>query len=149
MGQTLTNPLFLTALSVLMTTVALVYSFRQGQGSLLSRKGLILMVGPGVLALVAFYSLALHMNFQLGGWPDFIGDDGLPQQLVVHADFSRWAYAVVLLAALAMPLLMGLFTLAPKLRRKLVYPASCGAACWLCIFLTGFAPSGFLYWWWD
>ena len=37
----------------------------------------------------------------------------------------------------------------PKLRAKLVYPAFCGSTCWLCLFLTAHAPSGFLNWWWD
>ena len=149
MGQSITNPPFLVTLSVLMTTVALAYSFRQGQSSLLSLKGLILIAGPGVLTLVAFYSLAVHMNSQFGGWPDFIGDDGFPQQLIVHAAFAQWTFVVVLLAALAMPLLVGIFSLVPKLRAKIVYPASCGMACWLCLFLTAFAPRGFLNWWWD
>jgi hypothetical protein len=149
MGQSLTNPLFLAALSVLMTTVALAYSFRQGQGSLLSRKGLILTAAPGVLALVAFYSLALHMHSQLGGWPDSIGYEGLPQQVTVHAGVAQWFFMIALLAALVMPLVMGVFSLAPKLRAKLVYPAFCGTACWLCLFLTTFAPTGFLNWWWD
>ena len=147
--NTMSSPLFLASLSILLTMGALAYSFRQGQGSQLSRKGLILTVGPGVLMLVAFYSLAMHMNSQLGGWPNSIGDHGLPQQVIMHADIAQGFFGVILLAGLAMPLIIGAFALAPKLRAKLVYPALCGSACWLCLFLTALAPSGFLLWWWD
>ena len=143
------SPLSLASLSILLTMGALAYSFRQGQGSQLSRKGLLLTTGPGLLMLVAFYSLAIHMNSQLGGWPKFNGERGLPQQVIMHADIATGFFGVILLAALAMPLVIGAFASAPKLRAKLVYPALCGSACWLCLFLTAFAPSGFLNWWWD
>ncbi len=146
------NPLFslLYLLLPLLTVSALAYSFRHGQGSLLSRKGLILTAGPGVLMLAAFYSLAIHMNSQLGGWPDFIGDHGVPQQVIMHVDVAQWLFTIIiLLAAFGMPLVMGVFSLAPKLRDKLIYPAFCGTVCWLCLFLTALAPSGFLLWWWD
>ena len=146
------NPLFslLYLLLPLLTVSALIYSFRHGQGSLLSRKVLLLTTGPGLLMLVAFYSLAIHMNSQLGGWPEFNGERGLPQQVITHADVAQWLFTIIiLLAAFGMPLVIGAFSLAPKLRTKLVYPAFCGAACWLCLFLTALAPSGFLLWWWD
>jgi hypothetical protein len=49
---------------------------------------------------------AARMNSQLGGWPGFYGDDGLSQQVIVHANVAQWLFTVVLLAALAMPLLI-------------------------------------------
>ncbi|MGY8660650.1 MAG: hypothetical protein ACKVKH_18740, partial [Verrucomicrobiales bacterium] len=57
---------------------------------------------------------AARMNSQLGGWPGFYGDDGLSQQVIVHAKVAQWLFTVVLLAALAMPLLIGLFALVPQ-----------------------------------
>ncbi|MHC5211041.1 MAG: hypothetical protein ACYTG2_10015 [Planctomycetota bacterium] len=143
------NPIVLVALSIAITAAALGWSLRQGQGSGRSRRWYVLTALPGLLALSGFYSLAIHMHFRLGGWPDFYGTQKLPPELVTHADYSGALFGIVLLVALGMPLVLALCAMVARLRSRMIHPAACGAACWACLLLTQLAPAGFLRWWWD
>ena len=149
MSSAFTGPIFLAALSVLVTVAALGWAISKGQGSSLSRGWLVFAALPGLIALLGFYSLAFHMHSSLGAWPDFYGTEGLPQALVTHHNLSSWAFTVALLIALGMPLVLALCALVPRLRSHMIYPSFCGAACWLCLFLTALSPAGFQNWWWD
>ena len=108
-----------------------------------------MMIAPGLLLLLAFYSLAFRMHSSLGGWPDFYGNEKLPQDLVAHAEVAQWVFTIVLLLAVSMPLLLAVYAMLPRLRGSMVYPAWCGIASWLCLLSTLLAPAGFLNWWWD
>jgi hypothetical protein len=146
--NTLLSPLALAAISVATTAAVLVRSVRRGAGH--GRGWWIgLTALPGLLALSAFYSLALRMHSRLGGWPNFYGNEMLPPELVTHAEASLALYSFLMLLALGMPLVLALFALAPRLRPSMIYPAACGAACWAAFFLTLCAPAGFLHWCWD
>jgi len=149
MNSTFTNPLFLISLSILGTLAALAWALSRGQGSSSSRKGLVLSASPGLLALVAFFSLALHLHSSLGDWPDNLGMEGLTQALVTHYNIAMWLFTAAILLAIGMPLALLVCALAPRLRAHMIYPSLCGAACWLCLFLTTLAPAGFQNWWWD
>jgi hypothetical protein len=137
------------ALLITVAAAALAWSISPKQGAGRSRGWFALTALPGLLAVSAFYSLAIRMHSRLGGWPDFYGTERLPRELVAHADVSQWVFSVVLLAAVGMPLVLALFAVVPRLRSSMVYPAFCGVACWLCLFLTALAPAGFQQWWWD
>ena len=139
----------LVAFSVATTVAALVWSALRGPGLGGRAWWTCLAALPGLLALSAFYSLAIRMHSRLGGWPDFIGDERLPPELVTHAEVSSALFGSVLLLALGMPLVLALFALLPRLRPGMVYPALCGATSWAGLFLTLCAPAGFLEWWWD
>ncbi len=142
------EPITLAALSVAVTAAAVVWSIQRGQ-VVRSAGALALTTLPGLLVLAAFYSLAIHMHVRLQGWPDFYGSDGLPQQLVAHADATHWVVFTGVLAALGMPMVLALFAAVPQLRAKMIYPALSGAACWTGLLLTALAPAGFQRWWWD
>lgn len=145
----LTSPVFLAAMSLVATAVALSYSAASAAGSGRSRLWLAFATFPGLIGLSAFYSLAVHMRVRLGGWPDGYGLDGLPVELQRHTDLAQWLYGAMLLAALGMPALVAACAVVPRLRDRMIYPAFCGAACWGCFFLTELAPDGFRDWWWD
>lgn len=147
--DTLANPLFLAAFSIATTVAALAWSIRPGPGPRRPGRLLGLTAVPGLLALAAFYSLAMHMHAGLGGWPDFYGTENLSPELAAHARISYALFGGTLVLALAMPLVLALFALVPRLRTGLLYPALCGAACWAGLLLTLCAPAGFLQWWWD
>lgn len=143
------SPLILIVFSMAATAAALACSIFGGPGFRRPGRWIGLTTLPGLLALAAFYSLALHMHARLGGWPDFYGTGQLPPELVTHARITMLLWGQVLLLALAMPLVLAVFALVPRLRPGLIYPAFLGAACWAGLLLSLCAPSGFLNWWWD
>ena len=145
----ISNPLFLAALSLTSAAAALVWSLGEGQRSARSTIWLSLAALPGLLAIAAFYALAIHMHSSLGGWPDFYGTAQLPPDVAAHAEVTSQVFMIVVVLALGMPLLLAFCALVPRLRAHMVYPAFCGVACWCCLFLTAFAPAGFQRWWWD
>lgn len=149
MNHLIFQPIVLAALSVASIAGAMAWSVIQGQGYGRSRRRLALLTLPGLLALVSFYSLAVHMHIRLSGWPERIGTDGFPPDLITHHDISNGFIAIALLLALVMPAVLTLFALVPQLRSRMIYPAFCGTAYWLCLSLTALAPAGFLQWWWD
>ena len=149
MAHTLTNPLLLYSALILGTLVALAWALTRGQGSSSSRKWLALSASPGLLALLTVFSLALHLHSSLGDWPGNIGTEGFTQALLTHYNIAAWLFTAAILLAIGMPLVILVCALAPRLRAQMIYPSLCGVACWLCLFLTTLAPSGFLDWWWD
>lgn len=149
MNHSIFQPIVLAALSVASIAGAMAWSLIQRQGPERSRRWLALLTLPGLLALVSFYSLAVHMHIRLSGWPERIGTDGFPPDLITHRDISDGFFGIALLLALVMPAVLALFALVPQVRSRVIYPAFCGTACWLCLSLTALAPAGFLRWWWD
>lgn len=103
------------------------------------------------LAVVGlFYSLALHMYARLGGWPERIGETGLADALVLHAELAKCAFGALLLGcAVALPSAVLGCALLPGLRNGLrhlgIYGCGAGAA----MVLVHLAPAPFLHWWWD
>lgn len=149
MESLFTEPIVLVASSVAVIAAGLAWSIRSGQSFERSGGRFGFLALPGLLEVAAFYSLAIHMHSRLGGWPDFIGTEQLPSELATHAEISGWVFAIVLVVALGMPLVMALYAMVPRLRSHMIDPAFCGAACWSCLFLTALAPAGFQQWWWD
>ena len=145
----LSNPLVLAFLSMVVNAAALFWAIGRGQGAAHSRWWLVLAALPGLLVLAVFYSLAFRMHSHLGGWPDSYGTHWLPGELLPHVHFANWMFTVGVLTALFMPAVLAVFALAPRLRAGMIYPASCGLACWASLWLTLLAPSGFQDWWWD
>lgn len=149
MDSTIVSPLSLAVISVAITAIALVSSIKQRDSSKLTRKWVVLFSSPGLMMMVAFYSFAARMHSALNGWPDFYGTEQLPSGLLFHDDVAAWMFTMTLLIALCIPLALALFYVTPRLRPHLIYPAFLGSVCWLCIFMTQLAPTGFLNWWWD
>ena len=149
MGSSISNPLVLWALLAIVTAASLAWSVGQRQGLSRSRWWFVLMASPGLIMSAAYYSLALHMRWRMGGWPDFYGTALLPDELLWHVELAYMTFSGAILLVLGVPLLLLVFALVPRLRSHLVYPASCGVVCWCCLFLTALAPSGFQQWWWD
>ena len=115
-----------------------------------SKKALLLSTLPGLILLVLFYSLAGHMFWSLGQWPESIGEDGFPRPLAIHASLSTGYFRLLyLLTVYASPGML-LFLLASKPWRKL-------SLCLVTHIITfGIAyagmlpaPAQFLTWWWD
>lgn len=107
------------------------------------------MVLP-LVALLLYYSLAIHMHQSLGGWPDQIGMDGFSDNLSIHADVAYFAFGSILLACLfALPVAALLCAAVPQLRVGLPYLAVYAISCAVAFTATQLAPDAFLYWWWD
>ena len=149
MGSFNLSPIVWVFLVFIFTVAALTWSMRQGDGAPRPRGLFFLAALPGLLAILTFSSLAIHMHFSLGGWPDFYGTEGVSQALITHAELAYMMFTIAILAGFSMPLVAALFALVPRLRSSAVYPSFCGVVCWLCLFMTALAPAGFQRWWWD
>jgi hypothetical protein len=113
-------------------------------------KGIWISIFPGLLMLVIFYTLAIHIRLSLGAWPDSIGDRGFSPFLSAHGRFA-WRYCVVLTSATMAisPAGILLCLLVPRWRRCTLYFVLFGLfhlGCWGLMLL---APEPFLNWWWD
>ena len=88
MGSFNLSPIVWVLLAFILTVAAFTWSMRQG-GSAPRPRGLFFLAAlPGLLAILTFSSLALHMHSSLGGWPDFYGTKGLSQALITHAELA-------------------------------------------------------------
>lgn len=122
----------------------------QSMKTKISRRGMTLAILPGVLLLVLYYSLAVHMYRSLGGWPAAIGEQGFPPSLVWHAEVTMWFFVGLIWTLLVWPVAMGVCLLVKRWRGLAVYGAVYAGAVVLCVVLTTMAaPEQFLTWWRD
>lgn len=111
--------------------------------------GFSVAVFPAVLMLFLFYSLAIHMFLSLGAWPTPIGVRGFTSPLVTHARFAQIWFSILLLSCFAWP---GAFLVCAVVNRwqfLIKYLIAFAVSCVVCAIIMSFAPSQFLYWWWD
>jgi hypothetical protein len=115
----------------------------------LCRAGITAAALPGAILLLLFYTLALHMYWQLGGWPRAIGMNGFPPSLLVHCALTQIYFAILFYSlAFGLP---GLFfvSLMTRTWRALMYMAVLVVFCVATYGLMQLAPAGFLRWWLD
>jgi hypothetical protein len=115
-----------------------------------SRTVIIVSAIPSLLMFGVFYSLAIHMRWQLGAWPQSIGDHGFPAGLSMHGRLA-WDYcALLLLVSMAVVpagiLVCLLVARWRRFARYFAWYALLYLACWGLMLL---APAPFLNWWWD
>jgi len=148
MGLGFTNPFFLIIASIAIVVVTLVYSINKGNRSKLNRKWIALLSLPGLMWIVAFYSLGWRLYCALGVWPDH-GTRQLSPSLILHYDVTGWMLVLVVLSAFCSPIAIALFCAIPRFRAHLIYPAFWGTVSWICFLTMYLAPSEFVSWWWD
>jgi hypothetical protein len=149
MGMSVIGPIWAMLLFVALVG-AIVWSARQRLYSSLSWPEMLGSVLPGMIMVLSFYALALHMHASLGGWPKSIGEAGFPPALAKHASWTFWYFEAILLAVIfGGPIFLGLCSFISRLRRFLAHISLFGASFVLCFFLMLLGPSQFLYWWWD
>lgn len=112
--------------------------------------GTVLAILPSLLFVTMFYSLAVHMRLSLGGWPDRIGIQGFPPELVQHVEITAFIFGWTLLGfVFALPVVMLVCAGITRGRRLVFYLATSGIAFALVQGLIALAPAPFLSWWWD
>lgn len=149
MGISLIGPIWL-ALLVVALIFAIVWSAGTRSYAVLSWRGIVASVMPGVIMVVGFYALAAHMHAALGGWPKCIGEAGFPPALVKHANWTFGYFAAMILAVIiAWPVALGICFAVPRLRRFIAHLSLFAGSFAICFGLILLAPSQFLYWWWD
>ncbi len=108
------------------------------------------VVVPGLLFLLLYFSLAVHMHKSLGKWPERIGNHGFSSTLNAHdAVVSHYFSWFIIFAILAWPVLVASFAIIARLNRYLPQVMALGLSFWLFVPLMFLAPSDFLNWWWD
>ena len=68
-----------------------------------SKRGMLISAAPGSMALLLFYSLAIHTHRSLGGWPEGIGESGFPPALSLHANIATTFFWVSMMVSLWPP----------------------------------------------
>lgn len=100
--------------------------------------------------LGVFYSLAIHMLWQLGGWPQSIGDQGFPAVLSMHGRLaSNYCGLLMLASMVVVPFGIPACLLVTHWRPFVRYFALYALAYLVCWGLMLLAPPPFLTWWWD
>ncbi|MBN1676077.1 MAG: hypothetical protein JXR37_33845 [Kiritimatiellae bacterium] len=149
MALSLIGPIWLLVL-VLALAGTIVRSVRARYYSSLSWPSIVTTAMPGVIMVVSFYALAVHMHAALGDWPTCIGKAGFPPVLVKHANWTCGYFGAMLLAIIfAWPLAVGICAAVPRLRRFIAHLSLFAGSFAACFALMSVAPSRFLYWWWD
>lgn len=114
----------------------------------LSRTALTIAALPGAAMLVAFYSLAIHMNRSIHGWPSEIGEKGFSPALLAHSWIAGNLYGLLLFSALALPIPILFCLFVKRFQRLLPYLTMYAGTICLSFILTQFAaPERFLCWW--
>ena len=112
--------------------------------------GTVLAILPSMFFLTTFYSLAVHMRLSLGDWPDRIGTEGFPLELVQHVEITAFVFGWTLLGfVFALPVVMLACVGIARGRRFVFYLGTSGIAFALVQGLIAIAPAPFLNWWWD
>ena len=114
------------------------------------RARLIISILPYVLALLLFYSLAIHMYQSLNGWPESIGTNGFPPALLIQDQItSAYITCLLLFTIFVVPAIILLCLLVPRFRYLVFYFVVHFVSLPICYGLINLAPNDFLYWWWD
>jgi hypothetical protein len=114
-----------------------------------SRKGMVASVLPGILLLLLFYSIAIHMRLSLGTWAASIGEDGFSRLLSWHAALTVDYFSLFFLSFLASPVVIVPCLMKEKWRGAVPYFALFALSFLLSWALMQFAPGQFLSWWRD
>lgn len=105
---------------------------------------------PGLLFLLLFFSLAVHMHSSFGKWPKAIGNHGFSPALNAHAELGGYYCSwFSLFTPFAWPVVVAIFAIVTRLRRYLPHVLALGVSFWISFPWMFLAPSGFVYWWWD
>ena len=129
---------------------SVVWCVIQKRYAMLSWQSIGAAVMPGVIMVGSFYTLAIHMYASLGGWPTTLGESGLSQSLVMHADWTLWYFEAMILTVLfAWPIALVVCIFFSQLRRFIAPLSLFGVSFALCFILMLLGPAGFQNWWWD
>jgi hypothetical protein len=118
-------------------------------GFCISRNGLLATLAYPLLSFILYYTLALHLRWALGRWPESIGVDPGTALFRVHAwaaGLLFWLGFVIVPTAAALALF---FAFMPRTRKWAVYLMIFLAACLAVFGGMQLAPTGFTNWWWD
>ena len=112
----------------------------------LSKGFVALAFAPALINLVLIYSLAIHMRYSLGYWPDF-GENGFPPALLTHVHVAERSFICLILATtFAWPIAYALTLLIRSWRRWSVYLDLYFLACLFSVGAVLLAPAPFLDW---
>ena len=114
------------------------------------KAGIVISILPYLLALLLFYSLAVHMHQSLGGWPESIGTNGFPAALLIHDQIlSAFITCLLLFTIFVVPAIILACLFVSRWRHLVVCFVVHLVSLPVCYGLMQLAPEGYLYWWWD
>jgi len=149
MGALLSGPV-LAGLFLITLTGSVVWCISQKLYKSLSWRGIIFCALPGIIMVLLFYALAIHMYTALGGWPKSIGEAGFPPALLKNANITFLYFELMFLSMIFIwPAAMLICSVFARWRKYIAHLSLFGASFVICFIIILLAPSQFLYWWWD
>jgi len=105
---------------------------------------------PYTLAVILFYSVAIHMYNALGGWPESIGTRGFPETLIFHIKMHNLYLSYLLgCTVFLIPIIILICFFVERWRFFIKY-LSIQIIGLIVFFLQMFlAPHEYVYWFWD
>jgi hypothetical protein len=114
------------------------------------KAGIVIAILPYLMALLLFYSLAIHMHQSLNGWPERFGTEGFSSALLIHYQIQgAYISYLVLFTVFAVPVTTIVCLLISRWNHLVAYFTLHLMSLPLCYGLMQLAPEGYLYWWWD
>ena len=98
---------------------------------------------------ITFYTAAMNMHSELGGWPSSIGTQGFSNGLIAHLNLAQYLFYCSGLIALVMPILYTICLYITKLKTYTKHLAYIATGIWIGIATTIPAPNEFWDWWFD
>ena len=105
---------------------------------------------PYALAIIIFYSVAIHMHIALKGWPTSIGTRGFPESLLFHVNIQGWYLSVLgIFTVFVVPIIILLCLIIPKWRHFSIYFLLQIIGLVIFLLQMSFAPDRYLDWFED
>lgn len=105
---------------------------------------------PYAIAIILFYSLAIHMHNELGGWPESIGTRGFSENLLLHVNIQGWYLSyLALITVFVVPFIILICGLVKKWRFLVPYLLIQIVGLIVFLLQMNLAPSEYVYWFWD
>lgn len=114
-----------------------------------SRSAVLGILSYPTLFLVLYFSLALHLRYSLGAWPNRIGASPGTPSFHFHDSAACLFFWVGTVLVPVSGVAGCLFALFPGYRKAALYYAIFAVAGLLAWVAMQLAPSQFLQWWWD
>ena len=105
---------------------------------------------PYTIAIMLFYSVAIHIYNALGGWPESIGTRGFPETLLFHINIQNVYLSYLLgFTVFIIPIIIIICSFVKKWRFLIKYLSIQIIGLIIFFLQMFFAPDEYVYWFWD
>ena len=104
---------------------------------------------PYTIAIMLFYSVAIHIYNALGGWPESIGTRGFPETLLFHINIQNVYLSYLLgFTVFLIPIIIIICSFVKKWRFLIKYLSIQIIGLIIFFLQMFFVPDEYIYWFW-